>query len=180
MSKNKRTAHPLQVSVMAAMLVAVSIICGKFLQLPMGEIMRFSLENLPILLAGMAFGPLLGGMVGLVADVVGSYLRGYVLNPLVTVGALAIGLLGGVFYRVFRRLPTGWRVTLTTAFAHLVGSVGIKTVGLAAYYPVPLGALFWYRLINYSIVGTIEVLLLVTLFKNRGIVSMLKNSGGSL
>ena len=40
----------------ASFLAALSIVCGKYLAFPVGVAMRFSLENLPILLAGMVLG----------------------------------------------------------------------------------------------------------------------------
>ena len=46
--------------VASAFLVAISIVCGKYLAIRGGDVLRFSFENLPILLAGIAFGPLVG------------------------------------------------------------------------------------------------------------------------
>ena len=40
-----------------ALMVALSIVCGKLLAFNVGTILRFSFENLPILLASVAFGP---------------------------------------------------------------------------------------------------------------------------
>ena len=90
MPKKGNAARPLRVTVACALLIALSIVCGKFLQFPVGEAMRFSFENLPILFAGMAFGPLAGVLVGTVADLIGCLAVGYAINPLVTLGAAAV------------------------------------------------------------------------------------------
>lgn len=173
MSKSSRPPRPLRVTVACSLLVALSIVCGKFLQFPVGEALRFSFENLPILLAGMAFGPLAGALVGVVADLIGCLAVGYAINPLVTLGAAAIGLVGGAVYRLAATRPLWLRVTLAVAAAHLVGSVVIKTFGLAQFYTLPFGTLLLWRLLNYAIVGVAEGLLLVALLKNKTLRSML-------
>ena len=81
---------PLRVSVLMAMLSAISIICGKYLAFGVGNVLRFSFENLPIIFASVALGPIPGMLVGIVADLVGCLMVGYTINPLVTLGAAAI------------------------------------------------------------------------------------------
>ncbi len=171
MRKN-RSVRSLRVTVVCSLLVAMSVVCGKFLQLPVGEVLRFSLENLPILFAGMAFGPLCGMVVGVLADSIGCLAVGYTINPLVTCGAAVIGLVGGLMYRLSGRLPRGVRVAITVAAAHFLGSVVVKTIGLAAYYAMPVWALGLWRLLNYTLVGIVEGLLLHALLKNKAIVAM--------
>ena len=173
MSKNKSTARPLRVTVACSLLVALSIVCGKFLQFPAGDVMRFSLENLPILFAGMVFGPLAGGLVGAVADLIGCLLVGYTINPIVTIGAVVVGLVGGGVYRLAAKLPLGWKVAFAVVAAHLIGSVVVKTFGLAQFYSYPLGVVMLWRLLNYVIVGAAEAVLLTALLKNKTLRAML-------
>lgn len=127
---------------MAAMLVAVSIVLGKYLSVTAGPF-RLSLENLSVILAGVLYGPLMGAAVGVVADLVGCVLVGYTINPLVTLGAGAVGLLAGAVYRAVPRWRLGRkysdvRLMLTIMAAHLVGSCLIKSAGLMVYYAYPL------------------------------------------
>lgn len=168
MRKNKQSM-PLVRLVICAFLVALSIVCGKFLAIPMGDVLRFSFENLPILFAGLAFGPVAGVMVGVSADLLGCVLRGYAVNPWVTAGGLLIGLIAGLGGVCLRRLPLGARVAVTTAVAHLIGSVVVKTIGLAAYYSFPLWELMAWRLLNYVLIGVVEAVLLYLLLRNPGI-----------
>lgn len=167
MSKNK--SIPLYRLALCAFLAALSIVCGKFLQIPIGEAMRFSFENLPILFAGLVFGPVEGVLVGVCADLLGCLMVGYAINPLITLGAAAVGLLAGAGGVLLCRLPMGWRVTLSVAVAHLVGSVVIKTFGLAQFYALPFVALMGWRLLNYAIVGSVETVLLCLLLRHKGI-----------
>lgn len=175
MSKNRKTAaYPLTVMVAAALLVALSIICGKYLAIRGGDTLRFSFENLPILLAGMAFGPAVGALTGVAADLIGCLLVGYTVNPIITAGAAVIGLLSGLLYRLFSKLPQGWRVSLAVGIAHLAASVLIKTFGLAAFYELPLWELMLWRLLNYVIIGFAEALLLYVILKSKAISSQLE------
>ena len=176
MSKNQNM--PLFRLAACAFLVAPSIVCGKFLAISVGDILRFSFENLPILFAGLAFGPVAGVLVGASADLLGCVLRGYAVNPWVTAGAVLIGLIAGVGGVLLRRLPLTWRVAVTTLVAHLVGSVAVKTIGLAAYYSYPLWELALWRLLNYVVVGVVEAVLLAVLLRHPGIRRFLPQKGG--
>ena len=165
----KRLRGNLQLLAVSAFLAALSIVCGKYLALPVGNVLRFSFENLPILLAGMMFGSLVGSLVGVVADLLGCLMVGYTINPLVTLGAACVGLFGGLLFRLTKRLPLLWQTCITVILAHLAASVIIKTVGLAAYYDMPFHILLLWRLLNYMIVGVAEWLLLYTVLKNRAL-----------
>ena len=165
----KRTEIPLKITVSLAMLAAISIVLGKYLAIPGGDVLRFSFENLPIILAGAAFGPAAGALVGAVADLIGCLLVGYTINPLVTLGAVCIGAVSGISYRLFGKsaLPFWLKVTLTVALSHLLGSVVIKTFGLAKWYDMPFIILMLWRLLNYVIVGALEGVLVFILMKNK-------------
>ncbi len=179
----KRGAKPLVfktlgILVSSAFLAAISIVCGKYLAIPGGDILRFSFENMPILFAGIAFGPIIGAVVGAVADLIGCVLVGYTINPLVTVGAAAVGLVGGSVYyclSLIKRCPYTVKIAASVALGHIVGSVLIKTLGLAAFYGIPLWALMLWRLLNYVIVGALEGAILWLLLKNRLIISQINS-----
>lgn len=167
--KRGRLSNHLRVLATASFLAALSIVCGKYLAIPIGNVMRFSFENLPILMAGMMLGPIVGILTGVVADLVGCFLVGYAINPMVTLGAACVGLVGGLLFRLLSKLPLFARVFLSVFTAHLFGSVLIKTWGLAVFYDMPFYALLLWRLLNYVIVGIAEGLLLYYLLKSRAI-----------
>lgn len=157
----------------SALLVAISIVCGKLLAFNVGFILRFSFENMPIMLASMAFGPMIGGLTAVAADLIGCLIVGYEINPLVTLGALLIGVISGLVYRLVRKLPTLAGVTITVIPTHIVGSVFVKTVGLAKFYEMPFWTLVAWRGLNYLIIATLEILLLYYLFKSKSVKSQL-------
>lgn len=179
MQKNTLAISSVKITAALAMLVAISIVCGKYLAFGVGNVLRFSFENLPIIIAGAAFGPIAGLLVGTVADLVGCLLVGYAINPLVTLGAAVIGLLSGSLWYLCRKVPLWTKTTVSVFFSHLVGSVLIKTLGLAIYYDMPIIILMLWRLLNYVIVGAIEGTMIYFLMKNKMVtsqISSIKNS----
>ena len=177
-TSKKRLGGNLQLLAVSAFLAALSIICGKYLALSLGTVLRFSFENLPILLAGMMFGPIVGMTVGVVADLIGCIMVAYAINPLVTLGAACIGFLGGVLFRVTKKLPLVWQTCLTVILTHFVASVLVKTFGLAQYYDMPFYVLLLWRLLNYAVVGVAEWLLLYTVLKNQSLRRRFEALGG--
>ncbi len=168
----KRRTRALRTTVTLSLLAAMSIICGKYLAFGVGQVLRFSFENLPIMLSGMLLGPVAGMLTGAVADLVGCALVGYAVNPLVTLGAVAIGGVSGACYALLGRLPRlplCLRLSLSVAASHLIGSVLIKTVGLVIYYPMPLYVLMLWRLLNYVIIGILEYVILYALMRNKAL-----------
>ncbi len=161
--KQKNTAKFLTV---CAILAAFSIIFGKYLAINIGENFRFSLENLPILLAGLYLGPAAGAIVGAVADLVGCLLVGYAINPFITLGAIAIGFASGFIRNRFQR-KSGFCLLVSIALSHLIGSILVKTLGLSIYYGSPFFLTLLWRSVIYLCTGTVEFIVLFLLSKNR-------------
>ena len=168
----------------AAILSAMSLVLGKFLQIPnpFQEFIRISFENLPILLAGLSMGPVVGALVGVVADLIGCALYGYSINPIITLGAALIGAISGVISHYIVKKPLYARVIVSATLAHTVGSVLVKSAGLAAWYltKYQLGYfefLAW-RALNYAIVCTAECLILCLLLRHRGFVKQMERMLG--
>ena len=166
---NKHLSGHLRTLAVAAFLAALSIVCGKYLAFPVGTVMRFSFENLPIILAGMLFGPAIGVMTAVVADLLGCVMVGYAINPVVTIGAACIGLVSGVIYRMLKKHSSILKIAVSVLSAHIIGSVLIKTWGLAVFYDMPFLVLLLWRLLNYVIVGTVEGLLIYCILKSNAV-----------
>ena len=79
-----------------AMLVAISVILTRFVAPVNTDYLRFSLGNVPIVLCAILFGPLAGGMCGLIADTVGCFISGYPPYPLLMLSPVIVGVLPGI------------------------------------------------------------------------------------
>lgn len=190
MKEKKKAPHAIAVFgnpralTLSALLAAISLILGKFLQIPtpFSTLVRISFENLPVILAGILLGPLAGAMTGAVADLVGCMLYGYTINPIITLGAACVGLVAGLCALLTKRLPLPLRVVISCTAAHAVGSVLIKTAGLAAWYlsqyEMGFAELLLWRVLNYTIITVLESTLLYLLLRHRIIAGQLERMCG--
>ncbi len=157
-----------------SLLCSIGIVLGKFLAFNITDFMRFSLENLTILFAAIAFGPISGFAVGIVQDLVGCLAVGYAINPIITLGSGLVGLTAGLAYSSLTVLPSTVKAALSIAAGHLIGSVIIKSVGLSVFYSYPLFITVAWRLFNYLIVGTVEGILIIYLTKSKLLLSKIQ------
>ena len=172
MQSNRRQSST-AILITLSVLSAIGILLGKFLAFNVTEFMRFSLENLSIIFAGIVFGPWCGFAVGAVQDLVGCLIVGYTINPIITLGSALIGLVSGTVFAISKRLAPIIRVTISTLVAHLLGSVIIKSAGLAIFYSLPFGITLAWRTLNYLIVGAVEIILLIILLKSKPLLSQI-------
>jgi hypothetical protein len=93
MSK-KETGGALRRMMAYALLVALGVVFSRLLAIDAG-VLRFNLGAVPVLLAGLIFGPLGGAVVGALADAIGGLLVGYTLNPFITLAQPRSGLCAG-------------------------------------------------------------------------------------
>ena len=176
MNTKKRTGiKSVYVLVYAAMLAAISVVigifCKNFLNFGNG-LFRITLENFPIILSGLAFGPVVGALVGAVADIISFMLSTQTLaiSPVVTLGAAAVGAVSGLVSHYLVKREGNARVILSVLAAHLVGSVLIKSVGLFAYYEW----LVLWRIPTYAVIAALECGLLCYLCKRPVFAQILK------
>ena len=164
----KKKSYTVHTVTLAAMLTACSIVigifCKNFLNFG-GGLFRITFENLPIILAGITCGPIIGGMVGIASDLL-SYLlsaQAYPPNLIVTLGACVVGVASGTVSRLLRHKNLTLRVILSGAVAHLLGSMLIKPIGLFQFY----SWLVLWRIPLYLVIAPIEILLLIWLTHHR-------------
>ncbi len=169
----------LKVMACAAILAAMSIVLGKFLAFNITPAIRISLENLPVIISGIFFGPVVGATVGVVADLLGCVLVGYTINPIITLGAALIGLISGIIPLIFKR-KNCFCAVFAVSLAHIIGSVIVKTIGLTTnpsspYYQFPIIELGAWRLLTYILIGTVECIVICLLLKNSAFVRQIEN-----
>ena len=173
--QNIRLFGSTKVLIVAALLVAMSIVLGKFAAINIGNSIRIGFGGLPIQMAGIFFGPIIGGAVGLVADVVGCVLRGYSINPIITVGSTCIGLFSGlVFHYALHAVKNALlpKVAIFTVVSHIIGSMIITSIGLYVYYHSPFETLI-LRVPIYLITAAFETAIIYLMLKNRAFTSEL-------
>ena len=152
----------------SAMLTAISVVIGIFCKtsLNFGEgLFRVTFENLPIIMSGIMFGPIVGGLVGLATDII-SYLLSpqiFAINLTVTLGAASVGIVSGFFARYVFKKKGYARIIFPSIFAHVVGSMIIKPIGLYQFY----GAAVLWRIPLYFIIAPLEILMLCLMYRHN-------------
>ena len=184
MSKHKQKGHRrrhdaairhTRILCLASFMAALSFLLGLVAKTFQGAgPLRFTLEGLPIVFAGMALGPFYGALVGISADLLSCLLAGQAPLPLITIGAGMIGLISGLLSRlVFRRTPlTAARprfitLLLVDGLAHLVGSIVIKTLALMQFYGIT--AVILWRTPLYIGIILIETYMLYILLGSQAV-----------
>jgi len=160
----------------AAMLVAMSVIigifCKNYLNFGMG-LYRVTFENLPIILAGILFGPAVGGIVGVASDLVSYLLSNQIYPPnlIVMAGACLVGVMSGlVSHHIVKKSGT-WQIIASGAAAHIIGSMIVKPIGLYQYY----GILVLWRIPLYLLIAPLEILVLCMLFRQKSFQRLLQD-----
>lgn len=163
----------IRVMVCSALFIAMSIVLGKFLAINVGSSIRISFENLPVLMAGIFFGPFVGGAVGAGADIIGSIMKGYSINPIITLGAASIGIVSGMVSMKFFKDSKLYNTAAAVMSAHAVGSMLIKSMGLYIYYGTPIQVLL-LRIPLYICIGALEFYIIYLLLKNKAFSTQLE------
>ena len=145
----------------AAMLSAVAVIFG-FFKIPISNIIEIRLQTFPIAIAGALFGPYVGAIVGIIADV-----GGYIAKP---TGAFFPGFtlssaLTGVIFGAFLNVKSSgftllWRTFLAVGVNTIVTGLLLNTLWLSILYGNPLSAVFIARLPKEVVMIPINIVIL--------------------
>ena len=162
---------------LAAMLTAMSVVIGIFCKTVLNfadGLFRVTFENLPIILAGIIFGPVIGGLVGAASDLI-SYLlsaQAYPPNLVVTLGATAVGVVAGVVSHYVIKKRGDLQFIVAGGAAHLIGSMIIKPIGLFVFY----SWLVLWRIPLYLVIAPLEITVICLLYKNKAVRRLIDRS----
>ena len=152
-----------------AMFAALSFVLAYLAKLIQGPgPLRFTVENLPVIAAGLLFGPAAGVAVGVGADLLSCLASGMSVNPLITVSVGVIGLLaGGISHYLIRR-PGVLQTVVCECVCHVVGSMVMKTLALHAW-GYEWAILLWRIPIYFGVIA-VESAVICLLEKNTQIL----------
>ena len=157
-------------ALLAALSAVIGIVCKNLFTFNIYY--RLTFENAPIILAGLLYGPVVGAMVGICADAVSCLMStNPALNPIISLGAGTVGLMAGLASRM---IPRGVRTQTAVAviLAHLIGQVGIKSIGKILYFGMPWQGIF-LGLAFSAVVGVMEFLLISWMRTNKSFVKFM-------
>ena len=173
-TKSRRGAavRGLRVLTLSAMLAAMSVVLAYLAKLIFGTgPLRVTFENLPIIFGGMAFGPIVGAAIAVVADLSSCLMAGQTPFPLITVAAASVGLVSGVLGRWVLKSRRYLFVLVVELSAQTVGSVVLKSIALHTF------GYHWLTLLPrlpiYIGIAIAEAWLITVLWRNKQIAGHL-------
>lgn len=165
MQKNSKRTWDTRTIVFLGLLVALHIVLVRLVVIDLGAY-RITVGSVCTILAGLWFGPVAGGVSGLLSDLIGCVLKGYAVNPLITVAAI----LWGVIPALMRPLMTGGKVkkiaiacvavTITSVLSTLV----FTTAGLVLFMQFNFAVIIPGRIVQWAIMTPIYCVLTCMLY----------------
>ena len=153
-----------------ALLCALNVIFGRFFTAMPSAVARFSIEAVPIVLAGYFFGPVAGMLVGFVGDTVGCLFTPYGWDPLISVSPMLVGLFAGLLRPLAYKLEKPWdiwKVGVTILPGKVLGSIYWTSQCLVwlGYSKKGLGVLMGARTVEAGLEWVLETLVVFVLLK---------------
>lgn len=174
--KTKMTTKTL---VYCALLAALSVVLARLFGMMPSESARFSIEAVPIFIAGMLFGPVAGGLVGFTADFVGCMFSQFGYNPIFCIPPMLYGIFAGLlrYFICGRREANklrgyvffGLRLGISLLLPVVLGSLLYQSATLSFMYfkgGFFEGFLYYLttRSIQFAIVYVLELAVIYLLF----------------
>ena len=153
----------------AGILTAMAFVCASFLVLKFGDdTLRIETRIIPIALAGMLFGPVIGGFVGAASDILSSFtfatpFYGFTLSYFI------MGVIFGCF--LYNQKRTVIKLILAQITVAITVSISLFTIwriimlGPAWQPEIMLQPLLYERIIKTAITTPVEFLVLVLILE---------------
>jgi len=134
MQKRKKNQFSTSSLVKAAVLAAISLILTRVLSimLPLGGMpaLRLGFGSIPIMISGMLFGPIIGALTGVVADLIGVAVNsmGGTYFPGFTLSAATTGFIFGLLFHTIKIHKSKWNFNIAniiTTMFFLMGVMGV-------------------------------------------------------
>lgn len=128
--------HAANLGLLAAVSIVLTRVFGVVLPIAGVGALRLSFGEIPIILAGLLFGPAGGALTGLTADLIGYLINshGGPFFPGFTLSAALVGLIPGLLRRRLKGSPTLIQAALIVLVTDLVTGVLLNTLWLTILY----------------------------------------------
>ena len=158
----------IQKLVLASIFIALAIIFTRLLSIQLGNFLRIGLGDLPILLAGIILGPILGAAVGALADILGFIIAplGDFFIPGITLSAALWGFIPGIIIRLIFKKKNIWTILTACVVCGILLDIVLTPLWLSlAYGSLTYLAMLPIQAINAVAMMVVNTLLCVILIK---------------
>ncbi|MBE6773652.1 MAG: folate family ECF transporter S component [Ruminococcaceae bacterium] len=153
-------------------LIAIQVVLARFAVIPVGDMMRFSLSFIPVVIAARKFGILASTAVYGLGDLVGAiaFPTGGAFFPGYTLTAAVVGLIFGLFLRPAKKeestVARYIKIVLSVLSTQLVGSFLMNSFWRSFQTGTPYGAVLMTRLPQCLVSAVIQSVFMI-LFLDR-------------
>ena len=162
----KKQTWNLKTLVFMALLVAMHLVLTRVLVIDLGAY-RISVGSVCTILAGLWLGPVAGGVCGFASDIIGCFMKGYAVNPFITVAAILWGVLPALVRPLIaNKKKTGKTVGICVPIVvtAILSSLVLTTAGLVIMLGYNFYAIMPGRLIQFAIMIPIYCVLTCLLY----------------
>ncbi|NLL81585.1 MAG: folate family ECF transporter S component [Tissierellia bacterium] len=174
--KAKKRKMDIRTVVKAGFLVAISIVMTRFvsIMIPIGgaQGLRVSFGEVPIILSGFMFGPLVGGITGVAADILGMLINPQgPYYPGFTISSMLWGTIPGLLTYIFKRnssSASGFSVkfiAIIVAITYIIVAMILNTYWLSNLYGTAFFILLPVRFLNAIVSIPVTTIVLNVLLK---------------
>ena len=163
----------------AAFLVALSIVLTRFGSIMVLPTLRIGVGDIPLMMTGMLFGPIVGGVGGIAADLIG-----IMINPQgpphfgFTLTSALFGVIPGLYVMYIKRKEKGdpyssINIIIMVTISILILSLGLNTYWLSQLYDKGIIAMLPGRAL--SALANIVVQSIITIYMMRFMKKIISN-----
>ena len=145
---------------------AMQLVLTRVLVLDLGPY-RITVGTVCTVLAGLWMGPVAGGICGLCADIVGCFLKGYAVNPFITLASILWGVLPALFRKFYlskSRKAKTVGISVSIVITGVISSLCLTTAGLVLMLGYNFYAIMPGRLVQFAIMTPIYCVLTCLLY----------------
>jgi ECF transporter S component (folate family) len=128
---------------------------------------RISVGSVCTILAGLWLGPVAGGVCGFASDIIGCFIRGYAVNPFITVAAILWGVIPALAKHFFvnkKKIGKTIGIVISVVVTGILSSLVITTAGLVLIMGYNFYAIMPGRLVQFVIMTPIYCVLTCLLY----------------
>ncbi|MCR5396116.1 MAG: folate family ECF transporter S component [Lachnospiraceae bacterium] len=152
-----------RVLTVSAFLVAIATVLG-FFKVPITELIEIRFQYLPIAVGGALFGPAVGGVIGMLADVLGYLVKPTgAFFPGFTISSILSGIIYGLFF--FKKRITVPRIIAAELTETILCSLVINSINLSILYGNAFSVVVATRLLKVLIMFPIDTIILTVVLK---------------
>lgn len=177
MSNNKKKLFNIRDLTKAAFLTAISIVLTRFAYffIPLAGLptLRISFGEMPLMMIGLIFGPIIGAVGGAAADLIGVLVNSQgTFHPGFTLSSILWGAIPGLLMTAFRkknnyeRIYSRRNISIAVTIAFIIVSVILNTIWLAQLFGEAFIVLFPGRVISAIINIPIQSYIISKLLKH--------------